>query len=141
MKTYLKDLTLDEVVNRLQAGQVAKCDNVPIKFKIIGGMLCGLWDNREIEYNATLLISHDSTFYFDEELLQPKEEVFHPQKEMPLTGENVSITASKEKWMHLLDLIHIAATSQENGFLTDRLQYLSIEIIGKNLGGINVAED
>lgn len=43
--------------------------------------------------------------------------------------------------MHLLDLIHIAATSQENGFLTDRLQYLSIEIIGKNLGGINVAED
>lgn len=116
MKTYLKDLTLDEVVNRLQAGQVAKCDNVPIKFKIIGGMLCGLWDNREIEYNTTLVISHDGTFYFDEELLQPKEEVFHPQKEMPLTGENVSITASKEKWMHLLDLIHIVRNKPRKWF-------------------------
>lgn len=116
MKTYLKDLTLDEVVNRLQAGQVAKCDNVPIKFKIIGGMLRGLWDNREIEYNATLVISHDGAFYFDEELLQPKEEVFHPQKETPLTGENVSITASKEKWTHLLDLIHIVRNKPRKWF-------------------------
>lgn len=65
MKTYLKDLAPAEVIQRLQTGEEVKNDATSIIYKIVDGILCGIWPDREIEYNTTLTVCVNSNFYFE----------------------------------------------------------------------------
>lgn len=47
--------------------------------------------------------------------------------------EVVTIKATISQWAHLLDLIDVAATNQNNHFLAEKLVRLAEEMIGKNL--------
>lgn len=50
-----------------------------------------------------------------------------------MDNDIITIKATKDKWAHLLDLIDLAATSQNNNLLAEKLINISYEIIGKNL--------
>lgn len=50
-----------------------------------------------------------------------------------MNEEVVTIKATISQWGHLLDLIDVAATNQNNRFLAERLTKLAYEMIGKNL--------
>lgn len=65
MKTYLKDLTPEEVIRRLKAGEEAKHEIVKGKYKVINDMLCSFWDNGDISYNASFYISPNDDYYFE----------------------------------------------------------------------------
>lgn len=68
-KVYLKDLQPDEVIRRLKAGEVVKCEtdeHEPMKgqYKMIDGVLCGFFEGGDILYGAA--IEQDNGFYFEE---------------------------------------------------------------------------
>lgn len=65
MKTYLKDLTPEEVIRRLKAGEVVENEKCKIKYKIIEGVLCGLWTDGGIDYNARIISDKEKGWYFE----------------------------------------------------------------------------
>lgn len=48
MKTYLKDLTLEEVIKRLKNGEVVKIDNIKSYYKMIDGVICRFYEDGDI---------------------------------------------------------------------------------------------
>ena len=65
MKTYLKDLTPDEVIIRLKAGEEVNASQSKVKYKVIDGVLCGLWSDGEIDYNARIIGNKERVWYFE----------------------------------------------------------------------------
>lgn len=55
MKTYLKDLTPDEVIRRLKAGEVLKCEERVVT-KLVEGMLCTYYADDNIRLNSSIYI-------------------------------------------------------------------------------------
>lgn len=65
MKTYLKDLTPDEVIRRLKVGEVVKNYDATKTYKIVDGMLCEFLPSGGVNYNIALQIWMNSNFYFE----------------------------------------------------------------------------
>lgn len=65
MKTYLKDLSPEEVIRRLKAGEVVKCEKTNFVYKVIDDLPCIIYDDGEVVYNASLTICKNGPFYFD----------------------------------------------------------------------------
>lgn len=65
MKTYLKDLMPHEVIRRLKAGEVIKCEKTKISYKVIDGVICGLWNDGGIDYNARIICDKYNLWYFE----------------------------------------------------------------------------
>lgn len=65
MKTYLKDLTPDEVIRRLKAGEVVKNERTTTILKIIDGMVCRIWADGDIDYNMSISINKTADDYFE----------------------------------------------------------------------------
>lgn len=64
MKTYLKDLTPEEVIKRLKAGEVVKYNNDIVQIKYIDGVLCKFSYGKIIEYN-TNFSTYGVIYYFE----------------------------------------------------------------------------
>lgn len=65
MKTYLKDLTPEEVIRRLKAGEVVKNETTSYVCKVIDGVLCGFRSDGEININTTFTIAKGGKYYFE----------------------------------------------------------------------------
>ena len=70
MKTYLKDLTPEEVIRRLKAGEVVKCETdecepMEGQYKMIDGVICGFFEDGDILYGSGISVSQDNGFYFE----------------------------------------------------------------------------
>ena len=63
MKTYLKDLTPEEVIRRLKAGEVVKHDNGNYEKKLIEGIICTFFNSGGFVVNDAL--SDNSSEYFE----------------------------------------------------------------------------
>lgn len=64
MKTYLKDLTPEEVIRRLKAGEVIKNEQEKNIIKYIDDVLCNFCENGTVEYNTNFWICNCS-YYFE----------------------------------------------------------------------------
>lgn len=66
-KTYLKDLTPEEVIRRLQAGEVLREDDSKIKIKLVEGMICSYFSNGSVLINDSVLFDDNTKedFYFE----------------------------------------------------------------------------
>lgn len=62
MKTYLKDLTPEEVIRRLKAGEVVRYPDSNLEIKMIDGVLCRL-TKHEIVYGTSLTVCTSGTGY------------------------------------------------------------------------------
>lgn len=62
MKTYLKDLSPEEVISRLKAGEVVKVKGEKYTYKMIDGILCGLYGNGGFDFNTTIFKSEQHYF-------------------------------------------------------------------------------
>lgn len=65
MKTYLKDLTPDEVIRRLKAGEVVRYRGTDYIIKYIDGVLCTLFDDGDVDINSILMIRKVGDYYFE----------------------------------------------------------------------------
>lgn len=63
MKIPLKDLTADEVIKRLRAGEVIKGDKSDISYKMINDILCEIREDGRIFYNVGFYSNEE--FYFE----------------------------------------------------------------------------
>ena len=64
MKTYLKDLTPEEIIRRLKAGEVVKNEQSKNIIKYIDDVLCNFCENGTVEYNTNFWICNCS-YYFE----------------------------------------------------------------------------
>ena len=64
MKTYLKDLTPEEIIKRLQAGEVVNFEEYSTKIKMIEGVLSSVFQDGTIRLNVSLDL-FDERCYFE----------------------------------------------------------------------------
>lgn len=48
MKTYLKNLTPEEIIKRLKNGEVVKVDNIKSYYKMIDGVICKFYKDGDV---------------------------------------------------------------------------------------------
>lgn len=65
MKTYLKDLTLEEIIKRLKNGEVVHSDG-SWTYKMIDGIICAFW-SKESYIGAMIDLDVESESYFETE--------------------------------------------------------------------------
>lgn len=67
-KVYLKDLTPDEVIRRLKAGEVLKTIDEDTEMKIVEGLLCSFYKDGSFTINGDFHIDKDldKYYYFEE---------------------------------------------------------------------------
>lgn len=65
MKTYLKDLTPEEVIRRLKAGEVVRFEEADFYYRFINDVLCFFDGEDGIVYNASISIHPKSKHYFE----------------------------------------------------------------------------
>lgn len=65
MKTYLKDLTPDEVITRLKAGEVVRYDNVTATSKLIEGFLCDVFPSGDYRIGSYITARSYPSPYFE----------------------------------------------------------------------------
>lgn len=65
MKTYLKDLTPEEVIRRLKAGEVVNFEEHNTKIKMVEGILSSVFQDGTIRINISLDL-FDERCYFEE---------------------------------------------------------------------------
>lgn len=63
MKTYLKDLTPDEVIRKLKAGEVVNFESSKEKIKIIDGIISGFYPNGDTMLNVSLDLTDDILYF------------------------------------------------------------------------------
>lgn len=63
-KTYLKDLKPDEVIRRLQAGEVVRYDNVTATSKLIEGFLCDVFTDGDYRIGSYISARSQPQAYF-----------------------------------------------------------------------------
>ena len=63
MKTYLKDLTPDEVIRRLKAGEVAKGEDCIIK--MVDGVPCIYYGDGTVNFNILIILDKLTEIYFE----------------------------------------------------------------------------
>lgn len=69
MKKYLKDLTPEEVIRRLKAGEMVKDDRCDVVVKMIDDIISSVFSDGSIRLNVTLdLFDDDSYFETPDEL-------------------------------------------------------------------------
>jgi hypothetical protein len=66
MKTYLKDLTPEEIIKRLKNGEVIKMKHNKVYIKMIDGIMVRFYPSYKPDINTTINLN-DSTFYFETE--------------------------------------------------------------------------
>ena len=64
MKTYLKDLTPEEVIRRLKAGEVLKEDDSKTITKLVEGVWCTYYQNGSIGLNDGFNLDSDARQYY-----------------------------------------------------------------------------
>ena len=64
MKTYLKDLTPEEVIERLKAGEVVNFEEYSTKIKMIEGFLSSVFQDGTIRLNVSIDL-FDERCYFE----------------------------------------------------------------------------
>lgn len=64
-KVYLKELSIEEIIKRLNNGDVIK-DSDGIKFKMVNGFLIKSNFDESSTINAGLRVDFDKTFYFED---------------------------------------------------------------------------
>ena len=73
MKTYLKDLTLEEIIKRLKNGEIVKVENSKEYFKMIDGVVCRFFDYGNIGISSVLFTEPDDVYFETEEPFEIKE--------------------------------------------------------------------
>lgn len=63
MKTYLKDLTLEEIIRRLKAGEVLKEDDSKTITKLVEGVWCTYYQNGSIGLNDNFILDSEAKQY------------------------------------------------------------------------------
>lgn len=67
MKTYLKDLTLEEIIKRLKNEEVIYFDLAKqVHIKMIDGIICKFFGAKDVEINHFFSMT-DSSYYFETE--------------------------------------------------------------------------
>jgi hypothetical protein len=80
MKTYLKDLTPEEIIRRLKNGEVAKIENRKNFYKMIDGVLCYVGESGFI-INDVILIGEYNEYFETEEPLIFEQGKFYKTRE------------------------------------------------------------
>lgn len=80
MRTYLKDLTPEEVIQRLKNGEIIKFDNnKTFHIKMIDGIICRIYDGNNFMINGGF--DNDSFYFETEESLTFEEGKFYKTRE------------------------------------------------------------
>ena len=80
MKTYLKDLTLEEIIKRLKNGEVVKINNSKNYYKMIDGFLCYIGEFGSI-INDSIIINEGYEYFETEEPLIFEQGKFYKTRE------------------------------------------------------------
>lgn len=81
MKTYLKDLKLNEVIKRLKNGEVIKDERSDDTIKYYDGMICRLFKNGTYLISTTIPSDPDFPYYFEEDHFEIKETGFYKTRD------------------------------------------------------------
>lgn len=81
MKTYLKDLTTEEIIKRLKNGEVAKTGNDEYYYKMIDGVICCYCSDGDDGIGTIIYKKSDNAYFETEEPFQIKETGFYKTRE------------------------------------------------------------
>lgn len=73
MKTYVKDLTPEEIIKRLKNGEVVKIKDSKEYFKMIDGVICRFFSYGDVGIGSLLYTEPDDVYFETEELFEIKE--------------------------------------------------------------------
>lgn len=73
MKTYLKDLTTEEIIKRLKNGEVAKTGNDKDYYKMIDGVICYYCSDGDDGIGTIIYKKSDNAYFETEEPFEIKE--------------------------------------------------------------------
>jgi hypothetical protein len=77
MKTYIKNLTPEEIIKRLKNGEIVKIENSKEYFKMIDGVVCRFFDYGDIGIGSVLFKEPDDVYFETEEPFEIKETGFY----------------------------------------------------------------
>lgn len=81
MKTYLKDLTPEEIIKRLKNGEVIKIKDSKEYFKMIDDVICRFFDYGDVGIGSLLYAGPDDAYFEIEEPLTFEEGKFYKTRE------------------------------------------------------------
>lgn len=81
MKTYLKDLTPEEIIKRLKNGEVIKIENSVEYIEMIGGIICYHSNDGDVIVGASIFKNQGNRYFETEEPLTFEEGKFYKTRE------------------------------------------------------------
>ena len=81
MKTYLKDLTPEEIIKRLKNGEIVKIKDSKEYFKMIDGVICRFFSYGDVGIGSLLYTEPDDVYFETEEPLTFEQGKFYKTRE------------------------------------------------------------
>lgn len=81
MKTYLKDLTPEEIIKRLKNGEIVKIEDSKEYFKMIDGIVCRFYDYGDVGIGCSIFKDPNDVYFETEEPLTFEQGKFYKTRE------------------------------------------------------------